>query len=129
VAIDRASELNGKYPLYSTDTSLKATEVVNDYLEKDFIEGTFQTLKPHLEMIPVRHWKNRQIKEIFLVNILALGLRKVYDHQLNQVPGKKRKYGFDKLLRRLKRVEYVEVGRRAREGVLVSGTSISQSDG
>jgi len=109
VAIDRASELDGKYLLYSTDTSLKATEVVNEYLEKDFIEKTFRTLKTYLKMAPVRHWKNDRIRAIFLVNVLALWLRKVYDHQLNQISKKKREYGFDELLRRLKRAEYVEV--------------------
>lgn len=115
VAIDRASELDGKYLLYSTDTSMKATEVVNEYLEKDFIEKTFRTLKTYLQMAPVRHWKNHRIRAIFLVNVLALWLRKVYDHQLNQIPKKKREYGFDELLRRLKRVEYVEVGYAGQE--------------
>jgi hypothetical protein len=33
--IDRAADLDGKYLLYSNDTSLKATEVVNEYMEKD----------------------------------------------------------------------------------------------
>ena len=115
MAIDRASELDGKYLLYSTDTSMKATEVVNEYLEKDFIEKTFRTLKTYLQMAPVRHWKNHRIRAIFLVNVLALWLRKVYDHQLNQIPKKKREYGFDELLRRLKRVEYVEVGGAGQE--------------
>jgi hypothetical protein len=40
--------------------------------------------------------------------MMALWLLKVYDHHLHQVPEKKREYGFDELLRRLKRVEYVE---------------------
>ncbi|MBP7299491.1 MAG: hypothetical protein KA967_03730 [Methanoculleus sp.] len=83
--------------------------MVNEYLEKNFIEKTFRTLKTHLKMTPVRHWKNHRIRAIFLVNVLALWLRMVCDHQLNQVPKKKREYGFDELLRRLKRVEYVEV--------------------
>ncbi len=108
-AIDRAADLDGKYLLYSTDTSLKATEVVNEYMEKDFIEKIFRTLKTHLKIAPVRHWKNHRIRAIFFVNMMALWLRKVYDYQLNLVPKKKRDYGFDELLKRLKRVEYVEV--------------------
>jgi len=114
-AIDRATDLDGKYLLYATDTSLKATEVVNEYMEKDFVEKVFRTLKSHLKIAPVRHWKNHRIRAIFFVNILALWLRKVYDHHLNQVPKKKREYGFDELLRRLKRVEYVEVVRPGEE--------------
>jgi len=108
-AIDRAADLDGKYLLYSTDTSLKATEVVNEYMEKDFVEKIFRTLKTHLKIAPVRHWKNHRIRAIFCVNMMALWLRKVYDYQLNLVPKKKRDYGFDELLKRLKRVEYVEV--------------------
>jgi transposase len=114
-AIDRAIEMDGKYLLYSTDTSLKATDVVNEYMEKDFIEKVFRTLKSHLKIAPVRHWKNHRIRAIFFVNMMALWLRKVYDHQLNLVPMKKREYGFDELLRRLKRVEYVEVVSSANE--------------
>lgn len=114
-AIDRAIEMDGKYLLYSTDTSLKATDVVNDYMEKDFIEKAFRTLKSNLKLAPVRHWKNHRIRAIFFVNMMALWLRKVYDYQLNQVPLKKREYGFDELLRRLKRVEYVEVMSSANE--------------
>jgi transposase len=108
-AIDRAADLDGKYLLYSTDTTLKATEVVNEYMEKDFVEKIFRTLKTHLKLAPVRHWKNHRIRAIFFVNMMALWLRKVYDYQLNLVPKKKRDYGFDELLQRLKRVEYVEV--------------------
>ncbi|RQD84647.1 hypothetical protein D5R95_05675 [Methanosalsum natronophilum] len=108
-AIDRAADMDGKYLLYSTDTSLKATDVVNEYMEKDFIEKIFRTLKTHLKLAPVRHWKNHRIRAIFFVNMMALWLRKVYDYQLNLVPKKKFTYGFDELLRRLKRVEYVEV--------------------
>jgi transposase len=107
--------MDGKYLLYSTDTSLKATDVVNDYMEKDFIEKAFRTLKSNLKLAPVRHWKNHRIRAIFFVNMMALWLRKVYDYQLNQVPLKKREYGFDELLRRLKRVEYVEVMSSANE--------------
>jgi hypothetical protein len=41
--------------------------------------------------------------------MMALWLRKVYDLRLNQIKGKKQGYGFDELLRRLRRVSYVEI--------------------
>ena len=41
--------------------------------------------------------------------MMALWLRKIYDSHLNLINEKNRKYSFDEFLRRLKRVEYVEV--------------------
>ena len=41
--------------------------------------------------------------------MLALWLRVVYNHGMWQISKKERVYEFDELLRRLKRVEYVEV--------------------
>jgi hypothetical protein len=108
-AIDRAADRDGTYLLYSTDTTLRATEVVNEYRERDFVEKIFRTLKTDLKLAPVCHGKNPRIRAIFFVNMMALWLRKAYDYQLNLVPKKKRTYGNDELLQRLKRVEYVEV--------------------
>ncbi len=108
-AISQAEAFDGKYLLYSTDTSLSASEIVSEYLGKDFVEKTFTTLKSHLKIAPVRHWKNHRIRAIFFVSMLALWLRVVYNHKLNQIGKKERIYEFDELLRRLKRVEYVEI--------------------
>ena len=108
-AIDTAASFDGKYLLYSTDTSLKATDVVKEYIGKDFVEKTFETMKSYLKIAPVRHWRNTRIRAFFFINMLALWLRKVYDLRLNQIKGKKRGYGFDELLRRLRRVSYVEI--------------------
>ena len=44
-AIDTAAAFDGKYLLYSTDTSVKATDVVMEYIGKDFVEKTFDTMK------------------------------------------------------------------------------------
>lgn len=108
-AIIQAEALDGKYLLYSTDSSLSASDVVKEYLGKDFVEKTFNTLKSHLNIAPVRHWKNHRIRAIFFVAIMALWLRVVYNQAMNQISKKERIYECDELLRRLKRVEYVEV--------------------
>ena len=108
-AIIQAEALDGKYLLYSTDSSLSASDVVKEYLGKDFVEKTFNTLKSHLNIAPVRHWKSHRIRAIFFVAIMALWLRVVYNQAMNQISKKERIYEFDELLRRLKRVEYVEV--------------------
>lgn len=107
--INNAVAFDGKYMLYSTDTSMKVSDVVKEYVGKDFIEKSFKTLKSNLKLAPVRHWKNHRIRAIFFVNMMALWLRKVYDGHLNDVNEKDRKYSFEELLRRLKRVEYVEI--------------------
>ena len=88
---------------------MKVSDVVKEYVGKDFIEKSFKTLKSNLKLAPVRHWKNHRIRAIFFVNMMALWLRKVYDGHLNDVNEKDRKYSFEELLRRLKRVEYVEI--------------------
>ena len=108
-AIVEAVAFDGKHLLYSTDTSLKAIEVVREYVGKDFIERSFKTLKTNLRIAPVRHWKNHRIRGIFFVNMMALWIRKVYDLSLNQLEDKKRPFGFDELLKQLKLVSYVEV--------------------
>jgi len=108
-AIVEAVAFDGKHLLYSTDTSLKAIEVVREYVGKDFIEKSFKILKTNLRIAPVRHWKNHRIRGIFFVNMMALWIRKVYDLSLNQLEDKKRPFGFDELLKQLKLVSYVEV--------------------
>lgn len=107
--IERAVSLDGKYLLYSTDTSMKVSEVVNEYVGKDFVEKSFRTLKSDLKIAPVRHWKNHRIRAIFFVNMLALWLRTICEYTLKQIPKNKREYEYDELLRRLKRVQYVEI--------------------
>jgi hypothetical protein len=105
----QAEALDGKYLLYSTDSSLSPSEVVKEYLGKDFVEKTFNTLKSHLKIAPVRHWKNHRIRAIFFVAMLALWLRVVYNHRIAQISKNEKIYEFDEFLRRLKRVEYVEI--------------------
>ncbi|MCX6700684.1 MAG: transposase [Methanomicrobiales archaeon] len=108
-AIDTAAAFDGKYLLYSTDTLVKPTDVVKEYIGKDFVEKTFETMKSYLKIAPVRHWRNTRIRAFFFINMMALWLRKVYELRLNQIKSKKQQYGFDELLRRLRRVSYVEI--------------------
>lgn len=108
-AIEKVTSLDGKSLLYSTDISIKANEIVKEYFGKDFVEKSFRTLKTHVKITPVRHWVNHRIRAIFFVNIMALWLRKVFELFLNQMPSNQRIYGYEELLRRLMRVQYVEV--------------------
>ena len=107
--INVAASFDGKYLLYSTDTSVKVSEIVKEYVGKDFIEKSFKVLKSDLKLSPVRHWKKHRIRAVFFVNMMALWIRKVYDGHLNKINEKDRKYSFEEFLRRLKRVEYIEI--------------------
>ena len=57
-SINNAIASDGKYLLYSTDTSVKVSDIVKEYIGKDFIEKSFKTLESNLKLAPVRHWKN-----------------------------------------------------------------------
>ena len=94
---------------------MSASEVVKEYVGKDFVEKTFNTLKSHLNIASVRHWKNHRIWVIFFVAMVALWLRVVYYDRISRINKKERIYEFDELLRRLKRVEYVEVETETQE--------------
>ena len=88
---------------------MKASDVTNEYVGKDFVEKSLQALKSNLKIAPVRHWKNHRIRAIFFVNMLALWLRTICEFTLKQIPKNKRNYEYEELLRRLKRVQYVEI--------------------
>ena len=94
---------------------MKASDVTNDYVGKDFVEKSFRTLKSEMKIAPVRHWKNHHIIAIFLVNMLALWLRTTCEFYLKQIPKNKRDYEYDELFRRLKKVQYVEVESKNQE--------------
>lgn len=58
-----AESIDGKWLVLSTDDALDANEVVNEYLEKVFIEKVFRVLKTQEEVEPVRH--QLELRSIF----------------------------------------------------------------
>jgi len=47
--------MDGKFLLYSSDSTYTAQEVVRMYLEKDFIEKSFRMIKTNEDLKPIRH--------------------------------------------------------------------------
>jgi transposase len=71
----RAEERHdGKWVLLSTDKRLTANEIVNTYLEKDFIEKVFRTMKTEDELEPVRHRLEQRVRAYMFVQVLAYRL-------------------------------------------------------
>ncbi len=74
-ALRAAERRDGKFVLLVTDPGVSAKEGVNAYLEKDFIEKGFRTMKTDEEMEPVRHRRERRVRAYEFMLVLALRLR------------------------------------------------------
>jgi len=108
--LSRLKKLDGKYLVLATDESLSAKDAVNAYLEKDFIEKSFRTLKSDEEIAPVRHRLEHRVRAYLFVLILAFRLRSYLQWLIKQA--EKREDGWeacDRLLERLGRVERTDV--------------------
>ena len=102
--------LDGKWLLLSTDAKLSAKDVVNTYLEKDFIEKVFRTLKTSEEVEPVRHRLERRVRAYLFVCMLAYRLLAVLQHRLGEISTREDRWERgDTLLGELARVERVQV--------------------
>ena len=105
-----AERTDGKWLILSTDESLDANEVVNMYLEKDFIEKVFRVLKTQEEVEPVRHRLEHRVRAYLFVCMLAYRLISALLWKLKEASGKEDSWeSADMLLQGLGRVERVEV--------------------
>jgi len=108
--IRKAEKLDGLWLLLSTDPSLSAKEVVNLYVEKDFIEKVFRTLKTHEEVEPVRHRLETRVRGYLFLCVLAYRLIADLQHHLREVSDHDDTWErTDTLLHRLGRVERVQI--------------------
>ena len=111
-ALRAAERRDGKFALLVTDPTLSVKEVVDTYLEKDFIEKGFRAMKTDEEMEPVRHYRERRVRAYEFVQVLALRLRAALRWSLKEEAAKAKvnpwEYEED-LLKTLGRVERVEV--------------------
>jgi transposase len=102
--------LDGKWLILATDETLDAKEIVNTYLEKDFIEKVFRTVKTHEEIEPVRHRLDRRVRAYVFVCVLAYRLLSVLQWRLKEASGREDSWErADDLLRGLGRVERADV--------------------
>jgi transposase len=106
-ALANAERMDGKYLLYASDPKLTATEIVQAYFERAFIEDVFYDLKAFEEIAPVRHRLETRVLGIMFVCTLALRLKVALRTMMNSVKPEK-KWSPETLLKKLQRVEQVD---------------------
>ncbi|EQD29759.1 transposase, partial [mine drainage metagenome] len=85
-------------------------EVVEEYLDKDFVEKVFRTLKTPLELEPVRHRRERRVRAYLFVCMLAYRLVAALRSRLEEAGVKEKTAEYqERLLEELSRVERTEV--------------------
>ncbi len=107
--IAEAKSMDGKFLLYSSETTYSAQEVVRMYLEKDFIEKAFRTIKTEEELKPIRHRLESRVKAIIFVCILAFRLLSALRWMINSSNSKDVTLSESVFLKKLAKVEKLEV--------------------
>ena len=107
--IAEAKSMDGKFLLYSTDPAFTAQEVVRMYLEKDFIEKVFRTIKTEEELKPIRHRLESRVRAIIFICTLAFRLLSALRWMIHSSESKDVTLSGSQFLRKLARVEKLEV--------------------
>lgn len=107
--VEEARAMDGKFLLYSTEVAFTAQEVVRMYLEKDFIEKVFRTIKTDEDLKPIRHRLESRVRAIIFVCTLAYRLLSALRWMINSSNLKDVTLSASHFLRKLKRVEKLEV--------------------
>ena len=108
-AISSSERLDGKSAVLCTDPSLSASEIVNMYLEKDYVEKVFRTMKSQEEIVPVRHRLERRVRAYVFVMVTAYRLIAALVYFLRESGEKEPWETSQKLLDSLSRVERTEI--------------------
>ncbi len=111
-AVREAERQDGKWVLLATDPKRTVKEVVEAYLEKDFIEKVFRHMKTEEELEPVRHRLERRVRAYLFVLTLAYRLWAALQWyvETHEVEGDGNSWEVaEDLLKALGRVERVEV--------------------
>ena len=108
-AMNASGKLDGKSAILCTDPSLTAEEIVNMYLEKDFVEKVFRTMKTQEEIVPVRHRLERRVRAYVFVMVTAYRLIAALVYFLRESGYREQWETMQKLLDSLSRVERMEI--------------------
>ncbi|WP_393972170.1 IS1634 family transposase [Oxyplasma meridianum] len=108
-AILASERLDGKSAILCTDPSLKADEIVNLYLGKDYVEKVFRTMKTQEEITPVRHHLERSVKAYVFVMVTAYRLMAALVSAMKRTGHEEPWESAADLLDRLARVERIEL--------------------
>ena len=104
-----AERADGKFAILSTNDSLGAAEIVNTYLEKDYIEKVFRYLKTDEHIEPVRHRLERRVREYIFLLVLSYRIASALHWKMSLLEDGNAWDAMDELLRKLSRVERVEI--------------------
>ncbi len=107
--INASERLDGKSAILCTDPSLTAEEIVNMYLEKDFVEKVFRTMKTQEEIAPVRHRLERRVRAYVFVMVTAYRLIAALVYFMRESGYREQWETTQKLLDSLSRVERMEI--------------------
>jgi transposase len=108
-AIAASERLDGRSAILCTNPLLSAEEIVNMYLEKDFVEKVFRTMKTQEEIVPVRHRLERRIRAYVFVMVTAYRLIAYLVCMMRESGEREPWESTSKLLDRLSRVERIEI--------------------
>lgn len=92
-----------------TDASLTTEEIVNMYLEKDFVEKVLRTMKTQEEVVPVRHRLERRVMAYVFVMVTAYWLFAALVFMLRESGDRDPWEKSQKLIGSLSRVERMEI--------------------
>ncbi|MDO8871798.1 MAG: IS1634 family transposase [Methanoregula sp.] len=110
--IKKAAQIDGKFLLYATESSLSAEEVIHLYFGKDAIEKVFRFLKTNEKLEPVRHYLEQRVRAYFFVCDLAYRLITALNWFIRtmKVDNQHEIIQSTELLRLLSRVERCDLG-------------------
>ncbi len=106
--ITEAKSMDGKFLIYSTEEKFSAQQIVRMYMEKDFIEKVFRTIKTDEELKPIRHRLESRVRAIIFVCTLAFRLLSALRWMINSSESKDVTLSESKFLKKLSRVEKLE---------------------
>ncbi len=102
-------KLDGKSAILCTDPSLSTEEIVNMYLEKDFVEKVFRAKKTQEEIVPIRQRLERCMRAYFFVTVTAYRLIAALIYFQRESGYGEQWETMQKLLDSLSRVERMEI--------------------
>lgn len=70
--LEKASRLDGKFILESSNLDIQPIEVMKGYHDRDVVEKFFQTLKDIVELRPIYVYKNNHVKAHIFICVLAV---------------------------------------------------------
>ncbi len=100
--------MDGKFLIYSTEESFTAQEIVRMYMEKDFIEKVFRTIKTDEDLKPIRHRLESRVRAIIFISTLAYRLLSALRWMINSSVSKDVTLSESKFLKKLTRIEKLE---------------------